>query len=103
MTAARLHFDALTLHDLDALEELLRNEAVYAFIGGVPDSGRFRLAATRALAGPPASRAGERWLNFAVRDLDSGELLGRLEATVHDGLAEVAFLFGPRHWGRGAA
>jgi RimJ/RimL family protein N-acetyltransferase len=27
----------------------------------------------------------------------------RLEATVHDGIAEVAFLFGPAHWGKGHA
>ncbi|WP_308504504.1 GNAT family N-acetyltransferase [uncultured Actinomyces sp.] len=33
----------------------------------------------------------------------SGQMLGRLEATVHDGLAEVAFLFGPGHWGHGHA
>ena len=103
VTAAALHFDALTLRDLDALEALLRNEAVYRHIGGVPTPERFRLATTRALAGPPADRPGERWLNFAVSDAKTDELLGRLEATVHGGLAEVAFLFGPQHWGRGVA
>ena len=96
-------FDALTLHDLDALEALLRNDAVYRHIGGAPSAERFRLATTRALAGPPPDRPEERWLNFAVRDAASGALLGRLEATVHDGLAEVAFLFGPAHWGKGHA
>ena len=100
---AELRFDALTLRDLDALMALLRNETVYEHIGGVPSPERFRLATTRALAGPPASRPHERWLNFAVSDAETGELLGRLEATIHDGLAEVAFLFGPQHWGRGLA
>jgi RimJ/RimL family protein N-acetyltransferase len=103
MLAASLLFDALTLRDLDALEALLRNEAVYEHIGGVPSSELFRLRMTRALAGPPPARSNDRWLNFALRDAASGELLGRLEATVHDGLAEVAFLIGPAHWGRGVA
>lgn len=103
MQRAPLRIDALTLRDLDALEALLRNQAVYEHIGGAPNSERFRLATTRALAGPPADRPQERWLNFAVRDASSGDLLGRLEATVHDGLAEVAFLFGPQHRGRGLA
>lgn len=30
-------------------------------------------------------------------------MLGRLEATLHDGLAEVAFLYAPPSWGRGLA
>ena len=30
-------------------------------------------------------------------------MIGRLEATVHAGIAEVAFLFGRSHWGRGLA
>jgi len=54
----------------------------------------------RALAGPGATRQEEQWLNYLVRDA-SGEMLGRLEATVHHGLAEVACLFAPKHWGRG--
>lgn len=97
-----LRFESLRLEDLPELEALLRNDAVYRHIGGTPTSEMFRLRTSRALAGPPAGRD-EQWLNFAVRDGASGELLGRLEATVHDGLAEVAFLFGPAHWGRGFA
>lgn len=30
-------------------------------------------------------------------------MLGRLEATVHGGISEVAFLFGAQHWGKGYA
>ncbi|MCD8482729.1 MAG: GNAT family N-acetyltransferase [Verrucomicrobia bacterium] len=30
-------------------------------------------------------------------------MVGRLEATVHHGIAEVAFLLGPEYWGRGYA
>ena len=91
------------LEHLDELEAVLRNDQVYAHIGGVPSSEQFRLGTQRALRGPPADRVGERWINFVVRDGPHGPLLGRLEATVHDGLAEVAFLFGRQHWGKGHA
>lgn len=88
---------------LDELEALLRNDEVYRHIGGVPGPDRFRLGTRRALAGPPAGRSRERWINHVARDAATGAMLGRLEATVHDGIAEVAFLFGPRQWGRGSA
>jgi RimJ/RimL family protein N-acetyltransferase len=68
----------------------------------LPSHAEFRRRLERALAGPGPGRPGEQWLNFLVRDA-SGAMVGRLEATVHHGLAEVAFLFGPAHWGRGLA
>lgn len=43
------------------------------------------------------------WLNVAVRLAGTKELIGRLEATVHNNLAEVAFLYSPAHWGHGYA
>jgi RimJ/RimL family protein N-acetyltransferase len=46
---------------------------------------------------------GEVWLNFSVRRAADEALLGFLQATVHHDLAEVAFLFGSRHWGQGYA
>jgi RimJ/RimL family protein N-acetyltransferase len=55
----------------------------------------------RALAGAP--QPGEVWLNFLVRSAGTGRVLGRLEATLHHGIAEVAFLFDPDAWGRGYA
>lgn len=30
-------------------------------------------------------------------------MVGRLEATLHDSIAEVAILFSPKHWGKGFA
>lgn len=99
-----LRFEPLTLDDVQPLADLLLDEAVYRHIGGPPSRERFVLGMRRALAGPPPERADERWLNYAVRQAASGELLGRLEATVQGThTAEVAFLFSPAHWGKGHA
>jgi RimJ/RimL family protein N-acetyltransferase len=90
--------------DLPDLAAAIRTDEVYAHIGGkAPSLEAFTLGLQRALAGPPEHRKTERWLNYLVRDADSAEMLGRLEATLHDGIAEVAFLFSARVWGRGYA
>lgn len=99
----RLAIQPLVQHDIDELEGLLRSEEVYRFIGGPPSSDDFQLGMSRAIAGPPPLRDTETWLNYGVRLQSSGVLIGRLEATVHDGVAEVAFLFGPGFWGKGYA
>lgn len=99
-----MHIEPLQVAHLDALATVLRHPAVYRHIGGeVPSLADFHLGLTRAMAGPTASQTGQVWLNFLVREQPEGALLGRLEATVHDGLAEVAFLFGPQYWGHGYA
>jgi RimJ/RimL family protein N-acetyltransferase len=101
--SSRLHIEPLCVQHLTALAAVLRHAAVYEHIGGVPSLEDFVLDRERALKGPPRTHAQEHWLNFLVRERSSRQMLGRLEATVHDGLAEVAFLFGPAHWGRGFA
>jgi len=60
-----------------------------------------RAGYARRAAGP--SRPGERWINHAVR-LAGGPYLGRIEATVYDAeWAEIAYVFGLEHRGRGYA
>jgi RimJ/RimL family protein N-acetyltransferase len=98
-----LIYSPLLESDLPELEHLLRKEAVYSHIGGLPSEDDFYRWHRAALRGPPPDRAAEHWLNFAVRGMRSGELIGKLEATIHDNLAEVAYLFGEPYWGRGYA
>jgi RimJ/RimL family protein N-acetyltransferase len=103
-TTPRLFCEPLAISHLDELAEILLHPQVYAYLGEPPPSVEvFKLGLSRALQGPGLAAAGQMWLNYLVRSADSGEMLGRLEATVHDGLAEVAFLFAPEHWGRGLA
>lgn len=100
----RLLITPLRRNEFDELAELLMHEPVYRHIGGLPASvEEFKLDLATALAGPPSSQISERWLHFSVRRADDGVLLGRMEATLHDGIAEVAFVFGPAHWGQGYA
>lgn len=100
---ARLLIEPLRVAHLAELAAQLRHPAVYEHIGGVPSLEEFVLDRERALRGPNEAARGETWLNFLVRERSSNAMLGRLEATVHDDIAEVAFLFGPSHWGRGLA
>ena len=86
---------------LEELAAVLLEPAVYEHIEPVPPSRHdFLLRLRRALAGPPPNCLHEQWLNFLLRDSE-GAIVGRLEATVHHGLAEVAFLIGSRYWGKG--
>jgi RimJ/RimL family protein N-acetyltransferase len=98
---ARLQIEPLDLVHARGLFEALDHPQVGAFIGG-PDVTtlvrlRERIVAVRR--GP--DNEGEQWLHWAV--LADGVVVGRVEATLHDGLAEVAYVFGPPWWGRGYA
>ncbi len=57
----------------------------------------------RRQLGPPDGRLDERWFNCVVRLRDGGQAIGRLEATVIEQRAEVAYLFGFDFWGFGYA
>lgn len=92
----------LTSH-VDELATLLLQPAVFEHIEDeLPTVHEFKLGLERAIAGPGEDVASESWLNYLVRGA-AGEMIGRLEATVHHQLTEVAFLFGPQYWGRGHA
>lgn len=84
------------------LFEALDDPRVGTFIGGPDvttlDALRERI---RLLGEGAPSGSGETWLNWAV--IADGVVVGRLEATLHDGFAEIAYVFGPRWWGRGHA
>jgi len=98
----RLSIEPLDETHAESLFAALDDPRVGAHIGG-PDVStlpalRERIARLRA--GPPAT-SGEVWANWAV--LSDGTVIGRIEATLHGGIAEIAYVFGPRWWGRGYA
>jgi RimJ/RimL family protein N-acetyltransferase len=99
---ARLTYEDLRFDHHDELAAQLRNEQVYRHIGGtVPSAQGFLRGMAAAIFGPPAADGGEVWLNHVVRHSASGAVIGRLEATIHSGVAEVGILLGPEHWGQG--
>ncbi|MFM8769005.1 MAG: GNAT family N-acetyltransferase [Rubrivivax sp.] len=99
----RLLIEPLRAEHLRELATYLLHPEVYEHIGGLPSFEDFVLDREIALRGPSMEAGHERWLNFLVRDESSRQMLGRLEATLHDSIAEVAFLFSPKHWGKGIA
>ena len=103
MGAPRLQIQELRAEHLAELAVQLRHPAVYEHIGGVPSLEDFILDRERALRGPSGAASNEHWLNFLVREQASRQMVGRLEATLHHSIAEVAFLFSPSCWGRGFA
>lgn len=96
-----LFIEPLRAEHLAELATQLRHPQVYEHIGGMPSLEDFVRDREIALRGPGPAAPDERWLNFLVREASTHQMLGRLEATVHDSIAEVAFLFGPQHWGKG--
>lgn len=103
-TTDRLAIEALASRHAAGLLAALDHPDVGRYIGG-PDvttltalHDRIRFLA----AGPPPERT-ETWHNFAVIRLDAGTVIGRLEATGHHTWAEIAYVFGPAHGGRGYA
>ncbi|HLL90574.1 MAG TPA: hypothetical protein VK324_14835, partial [Tepidisphaeraceae bacterium] len=74
----------------------MADPAVYQHIDDPPPTTPDELAARfeRMSGGPPPHRADESWWNFAVRLRETGLAVGRLEATIVGGRAEVAYLFG---------
>lgn len=99
---ARLVVEPIDQQHAAGLFAALDDERVGRFIGGPDvttlDALRDRIRMLHA--GPPADRD-ERWHNFVV--LAGSVVVGRVEATVHHGFAEIAYVFGPAYWGHGYA
>lgn len=107
MTArtARLAIEVLSQEHVDGLFAALDDDRVGRYIGGpdVTTVDALRARIELLAAGAPAE-SGETWLNWAVRLADAERpVIGRIEATLHDGIAEIAYVFGPAWWGRGYA
>ena len=101
---ARLQVSVMADEDIMALARQLWHEAVYRHIGGLPQApADVEDWLRRTLAGPPADEPPQRWLNYTLRRQDSGAYAGLLQATLHEGIAEVAYLLAPAQWGQGLA
>ena len=99
---ARLVIEPIDQQHAEGLFAALDDERVGRFIGGpdVTTLDALRERIERKKVGPPAERD-EQWHDLAV--IADDVVVGRVEATVHHGIAEVAYVFGPAHWGNGYA
>jgi len=98
-----LRFEPLGPEHATALFPVLGDRRVWEHLQETDGANEEQMRAgyARRAAGP--GRPGERWINYVVR-LAGGPYLGRVEATVHPGhWAEIAYVFGLEHRGRGHA
>jgi RimJ/RimL family protein N-acetyltransferase len=100
-----LRFEPLGRAHAERLSDALLDPAVYRFIAGPNPASIFDLEDDfeRAAQGPAADRGPMRWWNLGVFDAATGEGLGQIQATLVDDWAEVAYVFGSKHWGQGYA
>jgi RimJ/RimL family protein N-acetyltransferase len=104
---ARLTLEPLRPDHADEMAAVLGDESLHTFIGGRPatvDELRARYAAQAVGRSPDG---GQGWLNWVVRRRDTGAAVGTVQATLTAGpagtLAELAWVIGVGHQGRGYA
>ena len=100
MENVTLKLEVLEIRHAQLLFDALNDEQVGEFIGG-PDVTTLKDLKNRIhhlQLGPPPD-SGQRWYNFAVI-LDE-LVIGRVEATSHEGITEIAYLLSPKFWNRG--
>ena len=101
----RLRLEPQRVEHADALFEPLGDARLYAHIPQQPPSSLDVLRERLALLSTRRSPQGdELWLNWVVRDVHDGTLLGRVQATVRaDAPCYLAYEVFPAHWRRGIA
>jgi RimJ/RimL family protein N-acetyltransferase len=102
---ARLVLEPLADSHAAGLHAALDDPAVSRFLlhPEVTTLEALRARIAELVAGPPSSRPGERWWNFAVMMGAERTIIGRVEATTYGDWGEIAYVFGPRWWGHGLA
>lgn len=86
-----------------AMFAVLRDPAIYEYENEPPASLEWLQKRFKRLESRASPDGAQQWLNWVVR-LDSGEVAGYVQATVHaDGRAAVAYVLGSRFWGQGIA
>lgn len=94
----------MALRHAEGLFAALDDERVGLYIDG-PDVTTLEALRDRIgflAAGCSPSDPAEKWVNFVVIRRDE-TIIGRIEATVLNDRAELAYVFGPAFWGHGYA
>lgn len=101
--AGRLTLEPLRVGHAGELAVVLADPGLYGFTGGTPPSEAdlVRRYTAQTVGLSPDGR--QAWLNWIVRDTGTGAALGYVQATVEDGTADVAWVIGTAHQGRGVA
>ena len=100
---SRLILEPLRPEDAAEMLAVLSDPALYEFTGGEPptlDELRERYEWQAVGHSPDGS---QQWLNWIVRTVEDGHAIGFVQATIVDGIADVAWLTGTPWQGRGFA
>lgn len=99
----RLIYEKLMESHAAEMTDLLCDPRVYEFVDeGIAPTPEHLVRAFRFReAGPPEHRNTERWLDVVVRLKSTKEPIGRIESTVVENRAEVAYLLGADYWRQG--
>ena len=105
LESERLRYERITRHHAVELEDELCDPFVYEHLEDrqTPTPSELFESFAKREIGAPTQRCSESWFDFAARSKETGQLIGRIEATLIESRAEVAYLFGRRHWGFGYA
>jgi RimJ/RimL family protein N-acetyltransferase len=99
----RVSLEPLRVEHAAEMASVLDDPGLHRFTGGRPDTpGELRARYERWERGAPPG-SGEAWLNWIVREQAAGVAVGTVQATVRGPAAEVAWVVGSAHQGRGYA
>jgi RimJ/RimL family protein N-acetyltransferase len=103
LQSRRLVLEPLGPKHADELAPVLGDADLHRFIGGKPP-GLEELRARFERQARGRSPDGQAlWCNWVVRERDSGAPVGTVQATVRGDVADLAWVIGTRHQGRGLA
>lgn len=106
LETGRLVLEPLRSEHADELAPVFADASLYRFIGGEPPTAEELRARIARQAGGRSPDAAQRWCNWVVRERAGGEAVGTMQATVSgetDPIAELAWVIGAAHQGRGLA
>lgn len=105
LLTGRLVLEPLLPSHAEKLFALLQNPSLYEFIEERPPvdlatlTKRYEMLSTRH-----SPEQTQHWLNWALRERETGNYLGYVQATLgEDHEAEIAYVLGVDYWGRGYA
>ena len=98
----RLIFEPLEARHASELFESLRDPELYQFLDESPPvserSLRERFAALESRKSPDGKQL---WLNWAVREKETGCAIGCVQATLEDERAHIGYILAKHAWGKG--
>jgi [ribosomal protein S5]-alanine N-acetyltransferase len=103
LESKRLVYERITRNHARELERVLCDPRVYVHVddGVAPTFDQLLESFALREIGSSGNRSSETWVDYIVRTRDSQVAIGRVEATIIEHRAEVAYILGCDHWGRG--